>query len=246
MSIEPFRFRQFTVAHDRCTHKVGTDSVLLGVWVRISGTDKNLLDIGTGCGVIALILAQRSAQDARIDAIEIDEQEARQAAENVVHSPWKEKMRVHHTSLQDFFPEGKYDLIVSNPPYFTNSLLPSDKNRSRARHAHLLPYDELLDHAVRLMHKTGRLALILPPAEAAQLKALAKIRALMAIRTTSFRARAGKRVERILMELAFSGKAEKDDELILYEEGNKWSDAYVHLTRDFYLGNSGDKGQVIF
>lgn len=239
MSLEPFRFRQFTVAHDHCAHKVGTDGVLLGAWVRISHADKNLLDIGTGSGVIALMLAQRSAQDARIDAIEIEKGDARQAMENAARSPWQEKVGVYNTSLQKFFPERKYDLIVSNPPYFTNSLLPPDKNRSAARHAQLLPYHALLDHVVRLLEKAGRLALILPPAEGARMKELAKIHALFPIRTTSFRARARKPVERILIELAFSGKSEADSELILYDEDNKWSDEYVNLTRDFYVGKVG-------
>lgn len=239
--MEPFRFRKFAVAHDRCTHKVGTDGVLLGAWVRISVTDRNILDVGTGCGVIALMLAQRSGENTRIDAIEIEEQDARQAADNAQASPWKDRVKVHHTSLQNFLPQKQYDLIVSNPPYFTNSFLSDDKNRSRARHAHLLPYDDFLDHATRLMSNRARLAIILPPAESARMEELATTRGLSVIRTTQFRARKHKPVERILLELAFVGTTVKDDELILYAEGNNWSDAYLKLTQDFYLDAGRDR-----
>jgi tRNA1Val (adenine37-N6)-methyltransferase len=238
--MEPFRFRKFTVAHDRCTHKVGTDGVLLGAWVRISVSDRNILDVGTGCGVIALMLAQRSGENTRIDAIEIEEQDARQAAENAGASPWKNRVKVHHTSLQNFLCEKQYDLIVSNPPYFTNSFLSDDKNRSRARHAHLLPYDDFLDHVVRMMNPKARLAVILPPAEGARMQELATTRGLSVIRTTQFRARKHKPVERILLEFAFVGTPVQNDELILYAEGNNWSDAYVKLTQDFYLAAGRD------
>lgn len=239
--MEPFRFRKFAVAHDRCTHKVGTDGVLLGAWVRISVSDRNILDVGTGCGVIALMLAQRSGENTRIDAIEIEEQDARQAADNAQASPWKDRVKVHHTSLQNFLPQKQYDLIVSNPPYFTNSFLSDDKNRSRARHAHLLPYDDFLDHTTRLMSHRARLAIILPPAESARMEELATTRGLSVIRTTQFRARKHKPVERILLELAFVGTTVKDDELILYAEGNNWSDAYLKLTQDFYLDAGRDR-----
>jgi tRNA1Val (adenine37-N6)-methyltransferase len=235
MGSQPFHFKQFKVAQNQCTHKVGTDGVLLSAWVQIKEEDRNILDMGTGSGLIALMLAQRSGPAIRIDAVEIEAQDAQQARENVQHSPWPEKISIHQVPVQQFSPARQYDLIISNPPYFLNSWLPPEKKRSQARHAQRLSFEDLLLAATRLLTKQGRLAVILPYVEALKFINLARSFHLFPIRKTNFRSRAHKPVERLLFELAYDGKQEAESELILYSEGENWSEEYKKLTREFYL-----------
>jgi tRNA1Val (adenine37-N6)-methyltransferase len=235
MALQPFRFKQFSVEHDRCTHKVGTDAVLLGSWVNIAETDQHMLDIGTGSGVIALMLAQRSANHTHIDAIDIDEHNAEQARMNAGNSPWPEKITVHSAAAQIFSPETRYNLIVSNPPYFSKSLLPPDSKRSVARHTADLSFKDLLETVVRLLTPGGRFAVVLPYSEGMNLINLAKGHKLFPIRQTDFHARLHKPIERLLLEFSFENIPLQYSKLTLYDQGEKWSDAYQSLTRDFYL-----------
>ena len=230
-----FHFKQFSVAHDKSTHKIGTDGVLLGAWVDVKNAGQ-ILDVGTGTGVIALMLAQRSSDHTAIDAVEIEKEDADQAMENVQHSPWPQKIKVHHTSLQEFSQGNKkYDLIVSNPPYFINSWLPPEKKRSQARHTHELSFDDLLQCSERLLNEHGRLAVILPYQEAIQFIALAKQHRLFPARQLSFRSRQHKPVERLVLEFTRHNVKPAEEELILHGETNEWSDDYCRLTRGFYL-----------
>jgi tRNA1Val (adenine37-N6)-methyltransferase len=231
---EDFHFKQFRVAHDRSTHKIGTDGVLLGAWVGVEDAT-NMLDIGTGSGVIALMLAQRTAQHVRIDAIEIEEEDAAQAIENVKHSPWPQKINVIHSSVQKFAPGNKYDLIVSNPPYFIKSWLPPDEKRSQARHTHELTFEELLHFASHWLTDDGKLAVILPYQEGQQFMAAAQNYNLYPCKQLHFRSRQNKPVERLLTELKKQRQELITEELVLHGEGEEWSEDYKKLTRDFYL-----------
>ena len=237
MGSKPFQFKHFSVSQNQSTHKVGTDGVLLGAWANISEDDQSLLDIGTGSGVIALMLAQRTSEKARIDAVEIEAQDAEQAKENVLRSPWPQKIRIHHTPLQQYFPESQYDLIVTNPPFFVNSWLPPERKRSQARHTEQLTFEDLLINVRRLLKKQGRVALILPFAESLTVTSLARGFHLFPIRKTTFRSRANKPIERVLLELSSEGRLESETELTLYDAASSetWSDDYIRLTRDFYL-----------
>jgi tRNA1Val (adenine37-N6)-methyltransferase len=235
MPAKPFQFKHFSVAHDRCTHKVGTDGVLLGSWVRIGDTDKFLLDVGTGSGVIALMLAQRSNDATHIDAIDIERQDAQQALQNVAGSPWPDKISVYQTAIQKFFPDQRYDLIISNPPFFVNSLLPPEQKRSQARHTHSLSFDDLLENVCRLLAASGRFAVILPYREGGQLLKAAAPLKLHPRRQTAFRSRRHKPFERLLIEFSRDITDPEESELRLYDEGEKWSEDYKALTRDFYL-----------
>ena len=158
-----FRFKQFAVEQDDVAMKVGTDGVLLGAWANCEGA-KRILDIGTGTGVIALQMAQRNAE-AQIHAVEIDEAAAKRARANFDNSPWAERLNVEQTAVQEFSPAEKFDLIVSNPPYFVDSLLPPDTKRSTARHTHDLTFEELDNAVARLLAGDGKFALILPVTE---------------------------------------------------------------------------------
>jgi len=150
-----FRFKQFAVRQDRCPMKVGTDGVLLGAWAEVRPGDRRMLDVGTGTGLIALMLAQRSA--AWITAVDIDVECATQAAENFAASPWADRLDAVSVAVQRYDPVEKFDLIVSNPPYYVDSLLSPDEGRNTARHAAGLPFGELAAAVVRLLSPGGRL-----------------------------------------------------------------------------------------
>lgn len=235
MPLKPFHFKQFIVAHDSSTHKVGTDAVLLGGWVNIHESDKFFLDIGTGSGVIALMLAQRAKSGVHIDAIEIHEKDANQATRNVANSPWPEKITVHHTAAQAFVPGKRYDLIVSNPPYFEKSLLPPDRQRSTARHTHALSFSDLLNCVSRLMSPQGKFSTILPSIEALRFKDMAEGIGLFVTRHTNFRSRDHKPIERILLEFSRTQDTVEKTDLTLYADGDTWTEGYRKLTNDFYV-----------
>lgn len=235
MGSKPFHFKRFSVSQDHSTHKVGTDGVLLGAWVGVGEEHRRILDVGTGSGVIALMLAQRSSADAQIDAIDIEIRDVEQARDNVRRSPWPSKVVVHHQALQAFSPPYTFDLIVSNPPYFTDSLLPPDPARTLARHTTQLSFPDLLTHAARILAPRGRLGLILPYTEGRRLTTLAADYGLWVHRFTAFHSRKEKPPERLLIELAkYEGPVE-DNVLILYAQGEVWTEEYRRLTRDFYL-----------
>jgi tRNA1Val (adenine37-N6)-methyltransferase len=214
--------------------KVGTDAVLLGCWANVIN-QTNLLDIGTGSGVIALVLAQRTSYDSRIDAIEIEGQDAIQADQNFLDSPWSDRLHLHHIPVQDFFPEIKYDMIITNPPYFINSQQPPDKRRTATRHTVSLDYKSLILAVSRLLHPAGTFNIILPLSEGNQFIDMALNNNLFCSRKYSFRTRPEKPVERWLMEFSHSQTDIDIGEILLYEEGLKWSQSYINLTRDFYL-----------
>lgn len=236
MGLKPFHFKRFSVAQEHATHKVGTDGVLLAAWVNLREDERHILDIGTGSGVIALMLAQRSRSGVQIDAVEIEASDAEQAMENVARSPWPERISVYHTPIQAFHPERQYDLIVANPPYFENSLSAPEKKRAQARHTTALPFEVLLKCIVRLLSRSGRSALILPYAAGMKFMQLARNYDLFPVRKTFFRSRVDKPVKRILFELAYvDDQPVEETTIVLYDENNAWSEAYKAITRDFYL-----------
>lgn len=210
--------------------KVGTDAVFLGSWVNIDDA-KNILDIGTGCGVIALMLAQRAA-DAMIDAVETDNNSAQQAAENFNASDFAARLHTFNCRIQDH--EGSYDLIVSNPPFFSKSLLPPTAHRQTARHTETLSFEDLLGAVRRLLKKNGRFAVVLPVAEGNSFHALATRFGLYCNRSLAFFSREGKPQERWLFEFAAERKMPVEEKLVLYG-GAEWSEGYRKLTAEFYL-----------
>lgn len=228
-----FRFKQFNIGHRKATMKVGTDGVLLGAWTALE-TTKRILDVGTGSGVIALMLAQRTQPDTHIDAIDISEEDCAVAHENVRQSPWAEKVVVQHASLQEFISD-PYDLIISNPPYFINSFKPPAENRTQARHTETLSQSDLLLHSKRLLAPAGRLSVILPETEVRQFIKLGSGSGWFCIRSCEFRSRQAKPIERVLLEMSLKFQPMQTEKLVLYETGESWTEAYKTLTKDFYL-----------
>ncbi len=228
-----FRFKHFSIDHNHSAHKVGTDGVLLGAWADVNNVSR-ILDVGTGSGVIALMMAQRTMPHVLVDAIDISLKDCEQAKENVEASPWPKNICVKNTALQKL-KASPYDLIISNPPFFIDSAKPPTPDRTRARHTETLPPEELLFHAKRLLSPQGKLCLILPVVEAKKFIALAENTMWHCTRLCEFRARASKPVERSLFELRLHKEVIRKESLILYGNNGEWSDGYKNLTKDFYL-----------
>jgi tRNA1Val (adenine37-N6)-methyltransferase len=230
-----FRFKQFTIYQDKCAMKVGTDGVLLGSWADCKNA-KSILDIGTGTGLIALMLAQRS--NVKIDAVEIDEEASSQAKENVAKSDWKDSIQILNLPFQEFCKStnAKYDLIVSNPPYFQNSLFAPDKKRTDARHNSNLELEELLDGAIKLLNDNGVFSLILPYVEGTMFILKASEKNLFCTCQTKVLPRPNREPKRLLLEFMKIKKPLVEQEIIIeLNKRHEYSDAYKNLTKEFYL-----------
>ena len=227
-----FRFKQFAVEQDDVAMKVGTDGVLLGAWADCDEA-KRILDIGTGTGVIALMLAQRNTE-AQIHAVEIDETATKRARANFDMSPWAERLEVECCAVQEFNHAEKFDLIISNPPYFVDSLLPPDAKRSTARHTHDLSFEELDKAAYRLLADGGRFALILPITE---FEKYLTITQLSLVRRCDVYPTTESAVKRVMAEFAKYETAGVAYEKITIEQERRgdYTDEYRTLTKDFYL-----------
>lgn len=229
-----FRFKQFTIQQNNCAMKVGTDGVLLGAWVDVENTNR-ILDIGTGTGVIALMLAQRR-QNATINAIEIEENAYLQACENSAKSKWSNRITMFHTSLQNFEPVEKYDLIVSNPPFFSQSLHNPDSAKTTARHNDTLLPAEMVQHAQRLLQENGRMAVIYPIREAHMFLNAAQETGFYPQRITHVIPSTGKKAKRMLVELSTTSCSLIETELCIEKETrHTYTQEYIDLTKDFYL-----------
>lgn len=237
MSGEVFHFKQFSINQDKCSMKVGTDAVLLGAWANIDGVE-SALDIGTGSGVIALMLAQRM-QNAFIDAIDIDKGSFEQASENFANSVWSKRLKCFQSSLQNFAIKfhNKYDLIISNPPFFISSSKSIEESRTTARHADLLPYKELVNAVVTLLKKDGKFCVILPIKESETFIELANQNKLYLNKLSRVRTKADKLSEkRWLMQFEFTSSKFSEDTIVIEDsQPFSYTREYKILTKDFYL-----------
>jgi len=215
--------------------KVGTDGILLGSWANGSEADK-ILDIGTGTGLIALMLAQK--YPAQIDALEIDNEASLQASENIAASPWNGRIKVVNMSFQEFITvkDRKYDMIVSNPPFFQNSFKAPAKGRMLARHNDLLSTAEILSGARNILIAGGTLSIILPYIEGNVFIATASGYGFYCIRKTNVIPSPGKTVNRLLLEFSEVKSRLAEDNLIISTGArHHYSDKYKLMTRDYYL-----------
>ena len=230
-----FQFKQFKIVQQHSAMKVGTDGVLIGAWTNVENT-VTILDVGTGTGLIALMMAQRT--NAQITAIEIVKEAAKEATENVNNSPWKERVIIKNISFQDFVKssKSKFDLIVSNPPFFINSYKTENEHRTIARHNDLLPFDELVKGAKKLLSENGRLAIILPVEPAEIFIEIAKNEGLNLTRLTKVKPKSLKIPNRFLMEFTVQELTLSDDILTIYlEDSSDYTEKFKQLIRDFYL-----------
>lgn len=232
---KPFRFKQFTIQQDRAAMKVGTDGVLLGAWVSLENPE-SILDIGSGTGLIALMLAQRS--DAfQIDAIEIEDDAYEQAVTNFENSDWSDRLFCYHASLQEFAEEmdEQYDLIVSNPPFYTDSYESSDSNRSLARFESALPFEELIEGSAKLLCEKGYFALIIPFREEEKVLKIALDNQLFPQKITRVKGALNTEIKRSLLLFSFQENTPIIDELVIEMARHQYTDEYKALVKDFYL-----------
>ena len=233
-----FRFKKFEVVNERSAMKVNTDGVLLGASMTIRPEDKRFLDIGTGTGTIALMAAQRSCADAKVDAIDIDEPSASEAAANFANSPWSENMQAFNMSLDEFAKEtlAMYDLIFSNPPYFEDSLTAPDERKSTARHtSDGLSYRDIFDFASERLVPSGRVSLVLPADQERELCRYARMSGFHLFKILRVRTVPRKAPTRIIAEFARERCDLPSDSILTIQNEGKYTQEYLSLTHNFYL-----------
>lgn len=228
-----FTFKQFHVEHDRCAMKVGTDGILLGAWAPL-GKARRILDIGTGSGLIALMLAQRSHADCRIDAVELDKHAVQQARENAAASPWPRRVTIIESAIQGYQAD-PYDLIVANPPYFVAGQSFRDPARAMARHTGALDSHALLAACNRLLAPDGQVALVVPTVMADEILFISADYDLHAVCYTAVITRAGKEANRVLLLLGRGLNRCDRGEIVIHSAEGTYSDRYIQLTKPFYL-----------
>ncbi|MGB5668213.1 MAG: methyltransferase [Maribacter sp.] len=233
---KPFKFKQFTIHQDRCAMKIGTDGVLLGAWASVENSPNSILDIGTGTGLIALMLAQRSDAET-IDAIEINEEAFEQCVGNFEASPWGGRLYCYHSGLDEFVDEieDKYDLIVSNPPFYSEEVSSGNSSRDIARQNQSLPFNELIDGVYQLLAPTGAFSTIIPFKEEKQFIGLAAKIGLHPNRITRVKGNPKSEIKRSLLEFYYNKKEVLEDELIIETERHQYTKKYIEITKSFYL-----------
>ena len=228
-----FKFKQFAVLNDRTAMKVGTDGVLLGAWCPVDGM-RRVLDVGTGCGVIALMIAQRNRQ-ALIEGIDIDKESIAEARLNFANSPWNSRLTAIEGDFNGLQTAEKYDLVVSNPPYFTNGVLPTGDARTTARHTATLTYRQLIDGAKRLMSDDGILALITPTDAEGDIIEAATFSSLPVRCMTRVIPVEGAAPKRTLWLLSRHDLPYREDTLTIARRDGSFTSEYISLTGAFYL-----------
>lgn len=233
---KPFQFKQFTIEQDRCAMQIGTDGVLLGAWVSIENNPFSILDIGAGTGVIALQLAQRSDAE-MIDALEVDDNAYEQCVDNFENSPWGDRLFCYHASLGEFIEEieDKYDLIVSNPPFYSEDYKTSDESRDLARFNDSLPFDELIFSASQLLSEEGTFAVVIPRKEEEGFLKLAEQENLFAKRICRVKGNETSQEKRSLIAFSFEKSTPKIENLTIETSRHKYTEEYISLVNEFYL-----------
>ncbi len=231
-----FKFKQFEIHQDQCTMKVGTDGVLLGAYAPISKT-KQILDIGAGTGLVALMLAQR-AKKAKVVGVEIEEKAFNQAAENGKNSPWADRISFEKDSIQDYskFADSEFDLIVSNPPFFSGGTFSDNQEKNNVRHTIKLPNGDLLSAARKLLSPKGKFCVILPYMEGLRFTEMAKNYRLFCSEIVEIRGKASKPEERLILIFEQEEVTKViEKELVVYNEDGTYTSNFIDLTKDFYL-----------
>lgn len=227
-----FQFKQFTVWHDRCAMKVGTDGVLLGAWPCVDNTQR-ILDIGTGTGLVALMLAQRSK--AFIIALEIDSNAVDQATENAARSPWQDRIEVIQTNFKHYTSTAQFDVIVSNPPYFTDSLKGPSQQRNTARHDNELTYEELLKGVAQLLSTNGEFTIVIPADVSDKIKEIASSYSLYPYKQLNVITKPGLSPKRNLITFTFQKQKCRMENLVIELARHEYSKEYIELTKEYYL-----------
>lgn len=228
-----FQFKHFAIKQNLCAMKVGTDGVLLGAWTK--APTGNVLDIGCGSGLISLMIAQRNP-NTQIDAIDVDQNAFLQTTENIANSEWKHSIKLHHTTLQNFTTDKKYQLIVSNPPFFVNATKSANNSKNIARHTDELSFNDLLHHVSKLLEKEGVFSVVLPIIEEVEFCKIASVHELFLNRICYVKPNLQKEPKRILMEFSLTNTPViMESVTIETEKRHHYTEEYRNLTQDFYL-----------
>ncbi len=229
-------FKQFHVNQERCAMKIGTDGVLLGAWTPLIYNPYKILDIGAGTGILSLMLAQRSNAE-QIDAIEIDEDAYEQCVENFETSPWWDKLFCFHAGLDEFVdePEDEYDLIISNPPFYSEDFKTDDSQRDLARFQDALPFEELIEAAALLLSDNGIFSVIIPYKEVAKFVSMCKELDLFPLKITHVKGTPTSEIKRSLLAFSRIDQTPLIDELTIEISRHHYTPEYIELTKDFYL-----------
>ncbi len=231
-----FRFKQFTVHQDQCSLKVCTDACLFGAWTAKllpPGLGGAILDVGTGTGLLSLMLAQVSA--GQIDAVEIEEAAQRQAAANFAASPWSERLRIHAVDFLQYQPGKNYQLIISNPPFFEGSLQSPDAGKNAAKHESTLTLGPLIRKAAELLAPDGQLALLLPGHREAEGVKEAGVSGLQLQRIVRVRPDTGKAIFRVMLLLGKEKGAAREEEISIHHTGREYTPEFTALLKPYYL-----------
>lgn len=227
-----FRFKEFSVEHGRSTQRVTTDSVLLGSWLEAPSGSSAILDVGTGCGLLALMCAQKCSA-ARIEAIDIDSNSVDECGKNFRSSPWTDRLRVYNRDFQDV--SGSYDLIVSNPPYFDENTLSPSERRNRARHSRGLTIASLIGRGVGMLNPGGSIALVCPASKEREVRAEAVMGGLRGVRECRVAAVEGREPSLLMFQLYKDESESGVDNLAIKTAGGYYTVEYKELTKPFYL-----------
>jgi len=234
-----FKFKQFSVEQEKSAMKVGTDGVLLGAWTPLINNPYNILDIGSGTGLISLMLAQRSYAE-QIDAIEIEENAYEECVDNFENSPWADRLYCYHAGLDEFVAEleeieEQYDVIVSNPPFYTDDYKSENEQRDLARFADALPFDELVEAAYLLLSENGIFSVIVPYVEEENFIALAEQSLLFPLKITRVKGTPTSEIKRSLLAFTRIEQTPIIDELVIETARHQYTPEYIELTKEFYL-----------
>lgn len=232
-----FHFKQFSVNQDKSAMKIGTDAVLLGAWCPIDNKPFSILDIGAGTGILSLMLAQRTSAD-QIDALEIEENAYEECVENFESSPWSSRLFCFHAGLDEFIdePEDEYDLIISNPPFYSEDYKTNDSQRDLARFQEALPFEDLIEAADLLLSENGIFAVILPFKEEEKFIDLCAEVELYPVKVTRVRGSYATPIVRTLLAFKrYELSVLTADELVIEINRHEYTDAYINLTKEFYL-----------
>lgn len=232
-----FNFKQFSVQQDKCAMKIGTDGVLLGAWCPIDNNPYSILDIGAGTGILSLMLAQRSNAE-QIDSLEIDEEAYEQCVENFENSPWSDRLFCFHAGLDEFVdePEDEYDIIISNPPFYSEDYKTDDSQRDLARFQDALPFEDLIEAADLLLSENGIFAVIIPYKEEERFIDLCAEVELFPVKVTRVKGSHSTPIVRSLLAFKrYELSVLTADELVIEISRHEYTDDYINLTKDFYL-----------
>ena len=236
---KPFRFKEFTIHQDKTAMKVGTDGVLLGAWCSVDNYPDSILDIGAGTGVISLMIAQRS--DAMtIDAVEVDENAYEQTVANFEESDWGDRLYCYNATFQEFAAEiaeeeESYDLIVSNPPFYTDDFETDDAARNTARFTSSLSFEELIVGVSKILSENGKFAVVIPFKEEEGFIKIAKENNLFLNNVCRVQGKETSEIKRSLLEFSFHQNEVKETHLVIEIVRHQYTQDYINLTKDFYL-----------